>query len=61
MNFKCYFCEKEFQYDESVDIEFEQNHKYHVCMSCYFKGIDVILEGQYNELINHMNRSADND
>lgn len=53
MNFKCYFCEKDFQYDEPVDIEFEQKHKYHVCFSCYLKGIDVIREGQYSELINH--------
>lgn len=52
MDFECYFCGKTFNYIEPVDIEDEQKHKYHVCIDCYIKGIDVILEGQYSELIN---------
>ena len=51
MKFECYFCGKNFEYTESVDIEYEQKHKYHVCADCYIKGINVILEGQYDEIV----------
>lgn len=57
MDFKCYFCGKDFEYDEPVDIKDEQKHKYHVCADCYIKGINVILEGQYDSLLIHYKKN----
>lgn len=51
MKYKCYLCGGDIEVDEQVDIDYYNRCKYPTCFNCYIKITDVIMDGQFNELI----------
>lgn len=51
MKYKCYLCGGTIEVDEQVDIDYYNKCKYPTCCDCYIKMTNVILDGQFNELI----------
>ena len=51
MKYKCYFCGGTIEADEQVDIDYYNECKYPTCNDCYIKITDVIMDGQFDELI----------
>lgn len=51
MKYKCYLCGGTIEADEQVDIDYFNKCKCPTCLNCYIKIIDVILDGQFDELI----------
>ena len=51
MKYKCYLCGGIIEVDEQVDIDYYNKCKYPTCFDCYIKIIDVIMDGQFDELI----------
>lgn len=51
MKYKCYLCGGIIEVDEQVDIDYYNKCKYPTCCDCYIKITNVILDGQFNELI----------
>lgn len=57
MKYKCYLCGGTIEVDEQADIDYYNKCKYPTCFNCYIKITDVIMDGQFNELIH---RKCDN-
>ena len=60
MKYKCYLCGGTIEVDEQVDIDYYNKCKYPTCCDCYIKMTNVILDGQFNELI-HRRKEEQNE